>query len=329
MASLVAQDWRDERIAELQAELRARDERLAEQAKRIAELEQQVADLLEKLGPGSQNSHLPPSTDPPVTRKWRRTSKKDKAQSKRKRGAQPAHRGAKRDLLPPDKVNKFVDLYPSHCEDCWQPLPELPDPEAKRSQLTEILPIRRHTTEFRRHAVECANCGHQTCAAYDAATIPASPFGPRLMAIMALVVGIYHLSRRKAAALLSDLLGVWVSLGALSAVEARVSEAVRPAVEQAWDQVSRAQVKHTDGTSWAQGGVALSLWTIASKAATVFKIVASSAKKTLRPLLQAARDLGERPRQGAQLLGDGAPADLLESPHPQIRLVFRARWSDR
>jgi hypothetical protein len=116
MASLVAQDWRDERIAELEAELRARDERLAEQAKRIAELEQQVADLLEKLGRSSQNSHLPPSTDPPGTRKWRRTSKKDKPQSKRKRGAQPGHRGAKRDLLPPDKVNKFVDLYSSHCE---------------------------------------------------------------------------------------------------------------------------------------------------------------------------------------------------------------------
>jgi transposase len=104
------------------------------------------------------------------------------------------------------------------------------------------------------------------------------------MAIMALVVGIYHLSRRKAAGLLSDLLGVWVSLGALSAVEARVSDAVRPAVEEAWDRVSHAKVKNTDGTSWVQGGVALSLWTLASKAATVFKIVANSAKQTLRPL---------------------------------------------
>ena len=79
------------------------------------------------------------------------------------------------------------------------------------------------------------------------------------------------------------LLGVQVSLGALSAVEGRVSDAVQPAVEEAWDAVSRAKVKHTDGTSWAQAGVALSLWTIASKAATVFKIVANSAKKTVKP----------------------------------------------
>jgi transposase len=37
--------------------------------------------------------------------------------------------------------------------------------------------------------------------------------------------------------LLSDILGIQVSLGALSAVEARVSDAVQPAVDAAWEQV--------------------------------------------------------------------------------------------
>jgi transposase len=291
MKLVVALDWRDERIAELEAEVRASRERIAEQDAHIAEQDARIAELLEKLGRNSQNSHLPPSTDAPGTRKWRKTSKKGKGEAKRRRGGQPGHRGAKRELVPPDKVNKFVDLYPSHCANCWQPLPKVPDPGAKRYQLTEIPPIQPHTTEFRRHAVECQFCGYKTRAAHDEAKIPASPFGPRLMAIMALVTGIYHLSRRKAATLLSDLLGVQVSLGALSAVEARVSDAVQPAVEEAWDKVSRAQVKHTDGTSWAQAGAALSLWTIASKAATVFKIVASSTKKTLRPLYGRLRGI--------------------------------------
>jgi transposase len=57
------------------------------------------------------------------------------------------------------------------------------------------------------------------------------------MAIMALITGVYHLSRRKAVGLLSDILGIQVSLGALSAVEARVSDAVQPAVDAAWEQV--------------------------------------------------------------------------------------------
>jgi transposase len=250
-----------------------------------------VARLAEKLGQNSQNSHLPPSTDPPGARKRRKDKAKGKDKSERKRGGQPGHRGAKRGLLPPEKVNKFVDLYPSHCENCWQPLPQVPDPTAKRYQQTEIPPIQPETTEWRRHTVGCPDCGHKTCAAYDEATIPASPFGPRLMAIMALVTGIYHLSRRKAATLLYDLLGVQVSLGALSSVEARVSDAVQRAVEEAWDKVSRAKVKHTDGTSWAQAGAALSLWTIASKAATVFKIVANNAKKTLKPLYGRLRGI--------------------------------------
>lgn len=102
------------------------------------------------------------------------------------------------------------------------------------------------------------------------------------MAIIALLTGVYHLSRRKAAVLLSDVMGVQVSLGALSAVESRVSNAVQPAVNAAWQQVVQANVKHTDGTSWTQAGLSMALWTVATTAATVFKIVADSTKATLQ-----------------------------------------------
>jgi transposase len=62
---------------------------------------------------------------------------------------------------------------------------------------------------------------------------------------------------------------------------------VKPAVAEAWDHVQEAEVKHTDGTSWLQSGVALSLWTLASSTATVFKIVANSSRATLRKLYGA------------------------------------------
>lgn len=83
---------------------------------------------------------------------------------------------------------------------------------------------------------------------------------------------------------MSDLVGVRISLGAVSAVEARVSEAVVPMVEEACTQVVEAGVKHTDGTTWLQAGILLSLWTIATTLATVFKIVANDRAETLRPL---------------------------------------------
>jgi transposase len=291
-------DWRDERIAELEAESAAKDARIAEleaEAARIPTLEQQVtmlmkrvAELEEKLRQNSRNSHLPPSSDSPDERKQR---SHDKSPGPRKRGGQPGHGGSRRELLPEDQVDEVVDLYPQECGNCWAALPQVPDPCATRHQQTEVPPVKPHTKEWRRHQVTCPHCGFKTRAAYDDKVIPSSPFGPRLMAIMAMITGIYHVSRRSAVGLLLDLLGVRVSLGALSAVEARVGEAVQPVVDEAWDQVRNAGVKHTDGTSWYQAGLSMALWTIATAAATVFKIVANSSKDTLRPLYGALKGI--------------------------------------
>ena len=167
---------------------------------------------------------------------------------------------------------------------CWKPLPHVPDPSAKRYQQTEVPPIEPFTTEWRRHEVTCPCCKYRTRASYVDGEIPVSPFGPRLMAIVALLTGVYHLGRRRAVDLLADVVGVRISLGALSAIEARVSEAVQPAVDEAWKQVVDAEIKHTDGTTWYQSGATMALWTLATVAATVFKIVADSTKSTLQPL---------------------------------------------
>ena len=50
-------------------------------------------------------------------------------------------------------------------------------------------------------------------------------------------------------------------------------------------------MKHTDGTSWLQGGATRALWTIATKAATVFKILADNSKATLQPLYGSLRGI--------------------------------------
>jgi len=72
-----------------------------------------------------------------------------------------------------------------------------------------------------------------TTAPHDATRIPTSPFGPRLMSFVGVLTGYYHLSRRKAASLLSDMMGVKLSLGAVSTVEKRVSDAVAKPVQEA------------------------------------------------------------------------------------------------
>ena len=295
-------DPRDLRILQLEAELEMRDAviakqaaklteqaaKLAEQAAKLVALEERVAELAEKLNQNSSNSHKPPSSDPPANRGQRRGKNK---KTRRKRGGQKGHKGKRRELLPPEQVDDFVHHFPSKCESCWKALPEIRDPDATRYQFTEMPPIRPHTTEHQRHAVKCPHCAYVTRAPYDANQIPSSPFGPRLMAVIALLTGYYHLSRRRAQSVLADVLGVSVSLGAISNVEKRVSDAVEPVVVEAWNRVGEGDVKYTDGTSWFQSGVMLCLWTIATKAATVFKILSDGSADTLAPLFGTIRGI--------------------------------------
>jgi transposase len=276
----------EEKVA-LVAQLLAQTALIEEQRIEIARLRVLVAELSEKLGQNSRNSHLPPSSDGPGGARKHGGQKK---KSGRKKGGQKGHRGRHRELLPEAQVDTVVDLFPKDCEGCSRRLPEVSDVCASRSQVTEVPPIRPHTTEFRQHAVTCVCCGHTTRAT-GVGIIPVSPFGPRLMGMVGLLTGVYHLSRRRAGQALNDILGVRISLGAVSSIEARVADAIEPAVAHAWASAHQAEVKHTDATAWLSSGVARSLWTIATSTVTVFKILADGSAKTVGPLFAALKGI--------------------------------------
>lgn len=270
-------------LAARDADLAARDADLAaERAHRVA-LEERVAKLTElvrelraELGQNSSNSNKPPSSDPPSAKKPKRKKRKG-----RRRGGQKGHRGSHRALLPAERVHAVVDLYPAECE-CGCELPRIADPFARRHQQTELCPLAARTTEWRRHAVVCPDCGYKTRAKYDREVIPAYAFGPRLMAVVAMLTGVYHLSRRQTVRLLRELLGVTMSLGTVSAIEKRVGVAVEPAVDEAWDKARAAAIKHPGGTTWLRAAALLPLWVVATTAVTVFKVLPNGQKKTLR-----------------------------------------------
>lgn len=264
--------------------LAVKDAQIADLMTQVTKLSDALTKLREKVEENSTNSNLPPSSDAPG-----RASGRKKKGGKLKRGGQKGHRGSHRQLLPPEEVDDFVDFFPAECESCWERLPEVVDSFAKRYQHTELHGSQRHLTEYRRHAVCCPKCGYKTKAKYEREVIPASAFGPRLMSVVAMLTGDYHLSRRKTVRLMWDVLGVRLSLGAVSRIESRVTGAVEPAVVEAFEQVLGAKVKHTDGTSWYQAGVMLALWTIATAAATVFKILPNSREATLKLLFRDKR----------------------------------------
>jgi transposase len=271
-------DPRDQRIAELEAENAGAKARIADLERKVDELTKLMLTLKEQLDRNSGNSNKPPSSDSPDQRAERR----GKGPTGGKRGGQSGHSGSTRALVPPEQVSEFKNLFPFECENCFSSLPQRPGASVQRFQTVELPPLKAWVVEWLRHCVPCPHCHHKTWASI--ASIPTSPFGPRLSAVIGLFTGVYHLSRRAAVSLLSDVLGIDISLGAVSAVEERVSDAVKPAVDEAWTKLDEAPVKHTDGTSWFQAGVMCSLWTIATSAVTVFKILANGKGKTLEPL---------------------------------------------
>jgi transposase len=280
------------RIAVLEGALAERDTKLAERDAKLAELTGLVAELralneqlAAQLGQNSKNSHLPPSSDGPGSGAGAGGGRQ---RSGRKRGGQKGHRGMYRELLAPEHVDEFVDLFPEACLGCAAHLPRVIDAGALRYQQLELRDHRPHVTEFRRHEVRCEQCGAWTRAAYDCSRIPSSAFGPCLTAVVAMLTGAYHLSRRSAQRLLLELFGISVSLGAISAMERRASEALRTAYAEAEREVQYAKVKHTDATSWVRAGKLMSLWTLATAAATVYRILPDGCRDTIRPLFGPA-----------------------------------------
>jgi transposase len=272
----------EKKLAQQREEIAQQREEIAQQREKIAQLEALIVALREELNRHSGNSSKPPSSDSPSQREKNRQKRQRRADKKRKRGGQPGHKGRCRELLAADDVDHVEDHYPGECESCWKALPKVPDSDAMRFQVTELTGKHGVTvTEHRFHSVGCS-CGYVTSA--SRAEMPMSAFGPRLCATIAMLSGVFHLSRRQVVQLLSDLFGIGISIGSVSNIEGRMSRLLEPGYEEAKRAADDASVKHTDGTGWRQTGNALQLWTVATTAVTVFTILTNGTALKLRTL---------------------------------------------
>jgi transposase len=249
---------------------------------RVQELESEVAVLRERVNRNSGNSSQPPSSDgPEAPRKPGR-----RAKSGRQRGGQPGHKGTRRKLVPVEQVEESHDVNPQVCRHCGQAL-EGEDPKPNRHQVTEIPPVVAEVTEYRLHTLTCPGCGDKTCAELPAG-VPQGAFGPRLQAIVSLLSGRYHLSKRETADIMADFFQADVSLGSVPALEHRTSEAIREPVTEAGEYVTTQSVVHLDETGWCEANQKAWLWVAATTLVTVFLIRPTRGGKTAREMLGQA-----------------------------------------
>lgn len=264
-------------VAAAQAE---RDAAQAErEAMRVAleELRAEVVRLKAQLGQNSSNSHRPPSSDPPGARKAPK-----KKPTGRKKGGQRGRLGRSRVLLPADAVTQVVPCKPSHCTDCGTALAG-DDASPERHQVTEIPRVAPTVVEYQLHSLSCS------CGAVTQGRLPAGvtygAFGPRLQALVVMLSAVYRLSKRNIQGLMSDYLGVDLSVGSISKLESSVSRALEQPVDEAKVLVREQPVAHADETGWREGNRKAWLWTVVTSVAVVFAIRFSRGAKVAKELL--------------------------------------------
>jgi len=268
--------------AERNAELIQKNSVLTEQNAALAEqvkfLAEQVAELTRLLNRNSSNSHKPPSSDGVGKRK---STRKPKKRSGRKRGGQPGHKGSKRQMLPVESVDDVVDLFPEVCELCLESPPKIISNSPYRHQVVDLLEKNggRHITEYRCHVVVC-QCGAHVPAPLKQA--PHCAFGPRLSAVVCLLSGAYQMSRRQVRVALKELYDIEMSLGSVSNIEGRMSDALKSASDEAMTHVENSAVKHADETSFLRDSMRCSAWVFANALVSVYRIVDDGKRISLR-----------------------------------------------
>ena len=249
---------------------------------RVEALEAEVVELREQLNRNSSNSSQPPSSDgPDLASKPTGPSKRN-----RQRGGQPGHKGTTRKLVPLEQVKKSYDLKADQCRQCGQQLIGT-DPEPYRHQVTDIPPVVAEVTEYRLHTLTCPDCGTGTRAELPTG-VPSSAFGPRLQAMVSLLSGRYHLSKRDVVEVMRDFFQADLSLGSVSTLEQRTSQAIEQPVNEAQQYVKQQPVVHLDETGWFEGHQRAWLWVAATAWVTVFLIRPSRGGQVVRELLTAA-----------------------------------------
>lgn len=261
----MARDWRDDRIAELEAQLAERDPLIAELRKTVEVLQRRVQELEARLAQSSSNSSKPPSSDPPGT-----PPAAQRRRSGKKRGGQPGHKKHERKLLPLEEVTHLRDVRPSHCRGCGKALAG-DDPAPLRHQWVEVPKVQPDVHEERLHSLLCRDCGVSTSAELPIG-VPTGCFGPRLQAVVSVCSGDYRMSKRSVAKLVGDFFGIEMCVGSVSKLEQATSKALVAPTEEVAAAIQKKPIVHADETGWYERSKRAWLWVAVTASMAVFLV---------------------------------------------------------
>lgn len=278
-------DW-EKTPASVKQLVEAMRQDIKELGQKLAQVEAVQQELQEKINRTSKNSSSPPSSDPLNTPKQQKKKK-----SGLKRGGQPGHNGYGRLLYDTSECDRVIDHQPEICKCCGEKLVGA-DSNPRRHQVVEIPPINPIIVEHRLHQLECQHCGTLTRASLPA-DVPIRGYGERVVALVAVLSGLYRHSTRMVQSAMQDIFGITMCLGTVKKLRKEASDAVAQAVLEAKTYVQNSNIVGADETSFNQGNVdgcnaknrKAWLWVAVTPLVTFFQITLSGCTDTAKNLL--------------------------------------------
>ena len=118
-------------------------------------------------------------------------------------------------MVPESEVSQRIEcMPPAQCDACGASVQPDGD-KPMRHQVFELPEVKPLVSEYVRLRGICSGCGRKHHAALPAG-VPSGQLGPRALALVGTLAGQFHLTQRKVQAVLSQLMGIQFSLGAVS-----------------------------------------------------------------------------------------------------------------
>jgi transposase len=252
---------------------------------RVVAQEVRLEELERRVGRDSSNSDSPPSSDPPKSRAERRRAAREAyKRSMRKSGAQPGHPGKTRELVGPERLDDRVEHLPDAC-DCGHVFDgseqRVGDPVVHQQyELPVIVPL---VFEHARVRLLCPACQRATLARLSAGAL--SGFGPRVDAHIAVLAGVFRLSRDQVREIVVEVFRIPASKGSIDNAIMRMSAIMADPWAELRNAIHRAQAVHMDETTWRLRGAQQWLWVAASSLVACFRIDPARSQRAAKALL--------------------------------------------
>jgi transposase len=241
-------------VLQLRAIVEEQAEALRVYAKQVEALQQEIADL-KSGGPGKKPPAIAPDWVKPNTKP-----------AEVQVNSEPRTRKKRQDnfTFQRREPTQIISHACDSCPECGRALTG--GWEYSRHQIVEIPPVEVQVIDHVVMARHCGVCGHVCVPEVDLTgeTLGRSHWGHRLVSLIAYLRTIGRLPKKSIQSLLAALLGLEMSVGAISELLHRVARQGQGAYDALLEELRRSPYVNADETGWRQNGQNGYVWSFST-----------------------------------------------------------------